>query len=124
MDSYAFFELCHEYDRGAVDVLLVERASRRHKDRGETEAVVQAASIGAMVIVDDPWGRDLAHRYSLEFHGTVWILQRFLELELVAPAALREGLVRLLRRGIRLPKDAIDSLLTSSGEAGLTGEDI
>jgi predicted nucleic acid-binding protein len=70
-DQYAFFERCDDYDRGTVDFLLAERAREAMKDRGEVEAIVQAAQSGATVIVDDPWGRILAERYDLDFprHG-------------------------------------------------------
>jgi len=56
LDSYAFVERCDSYDKGAVDLLLSEHAALGVEDRGEAEAVVQAAEAGAVVIVDDPWG--------------------------------------------------------------------
>jgi predicted nucleic acid-binding protein len=83
-NTYAFFQRCDGYDQGAVDFLLAERARLGVKDRGEVEAVVQASQAGATVIVDDPWGRDLAARADLDFHGTVWVLQRFHELGLLS----------------------------------------
>jgi predicted nucleic acid-binding protein len=84
-DTYAFFQRCDDYDKGAVDFLLAERARLGAEDRGEVEAVVQASKVGATVIVDDAWGRALAARDDLEFHGTLWVLERFHELELVSP---------------------------------------
>src|SRR5947207_2574918 len=69
-DTYAFFQRCDGYETGAVDFLLAERARQGMRDRGEVEAVVQASQFGAAVIVDDPWGRDLAARDDLDFHGT------------------------------------------------------
>ncbi len=76
-DSYAFVKPCDDYDQGAVDTLLAERARRLgKKDRGEAEAVVQAATLAAMAVIDEPWGRRLAQRHSLECHGTLWILER------------------------------------------------
>lgn len=59
-DAYAFFQRCDGYEQGAVDFLLAERKAQGAEDRGETEAVVQASQVGATVIVDDPWGRELA----------------------------------------------------------------
>ena len=102
-DSYAFFERCDDYDKGAVNSLLVDRTRHGMQDRGEVEAVVQASPLGAAVIVDDPWGRELAGNFGLEFHGTVWVLQRFRELELISPTAFRNCFVSLRQRGIRLP---------------------
>jgi predicted nucleic acid-binding protein len=70
LDTYAFLERCDGYEKGTVDVLLVERTLQGRRDRGEAEAVVQASEFGATVLVDDPWGRELAARDGLDPHGT------------------------------------------------------
>lgn len=80
------------------------------------EAVVQASQFGATVIVDDPWGRELAERDDLEFHGTVWVLQQFHRLGLFSSHDLRGYFESLRQRGIRLPWKAVDSLLQEIGE--------
>src|SRR5271166_2478970 len=72
--AFAPIRRCDDYDQGTVDLLLAERTRQGKRDRGEIEAVVQATQLGATVIVDDLWGRQLAERNELEFHGTVWIL--------------------------------------------------
>src|SRR6266702_5806529 len=64
--AYAFVKPCDDYDKAAVDILLAERTREGTEDRGEAEAVVQAAQVGAMVIVDDQWGRELAGQYDLD----------------------------------------------------------
>src|SRR5258708_1915875 len=110
-DAYAFFQRCDGYDQGTVDFLLAERNRQGGQDRGEVEAVVQAAQFGAAVIVDDPWGRELAARDDLEFHGTLWVLQRFHELGLLSSTALRASFATLRQRGIRLPWDTVNELL-------------
>lgn len=115
-DSYAFFERCDDYEKGVVEFLLVERTRGGMRDRGEVEAVVQASPLGAAVIVDDPWGRALAENFDLEFHGTVWVLQRFGELELISSTAFREYFVALRQRGIRLPWETVNALLVERGE--------
>jgi len=89
------------------------------KDRGEAEAVVQASQLGASVIVDDPWGRELAARDDLDFHGTVWVLQRFHELELITSSALRTNFLSLRDRGTRLPWETVNALLVGTGEEPL-----
>ena len=71
-EAYAFLQRCDRYDQGTVDFLLAERTRLGTQDRGEVEAVVQASQSSATVIVDDPWGRELAKRDDLEFHGTLW----------------------------------------------------
>jgi predicted nucleic acid-binding protein len=117
--AYAFFQRCDGYDQGTVDFLLAERARQGAQDRGEVEAVVQASQFGATVIVDDPWGRELAARDDLEFHGTLWVLQRFHELALLSSTTLRDCFVSLHRRGIRMPWEIVNALLTQIGQEPL-----
>jgi predicted nucleic acid-binding protein len=121
LDSYAFIERCDDYDKGAIDVLLIERATQGGEDRGETEAVVQAAKVGATVVVDDPWGRTLAARFGRDFHGTVWVLRRFFEIGLTSSTATRNHFVKLFQRGTRLPRTAVNEFLLEIGEVPLTG---
>jgi predicted nucleic acid-binding protein len=118
-EAYAFFQRCDGYEQGTVDFLLAERTREGVQDRGEVEAVVQASQFGATVIVDDPWGRKLAERDDLEFHGTLWVLQRFHQLDLLSPTALRDCFVSLRLRGTRLPWETIDALLLGIGQQPL-----
>jgi predicted nucleic acid-binding protein len=115
-ERYAFVQPCDRCEQGVVDFHLAERSRQGNRDRGGVEAVVQAAQFGASVIVDDPWGRELAARSDLEFHGTLWVLERFHELDLLHSAALRESLISLRGRGIRLPWEAANMLLTRIGQ--------
>lgn len=101
-------------------MLLVDH--RANRDRGEAEAVVQAAERGAAVIVDDKWGRELARKFALEYHGTIWILGRFHELGLLSAPGLRAHLVALRLRGIRLPRTEVNNLLSKVGEPALDAE--
>jgi predicted nucleic acid-binding protein len=110
--NYAFLQPCDEYDQGAADVLLIERSG----DRGEAEAIVQASQSGAVVIVDDRWGRRLASQFDLEHHGTLWVLERFYETGLISSNALREFLMRLLSGKYRMPLSKVDELLMRIGE--------
>lgn len=99
MTTYSFIEKCDDYEKGAVDILLGERAREGLKDRGEAETVVQAVECGADVLIDDRWGRDLALLHGREVHGTLWVLRRFFELNFASGAVTRERLVILLARG-------------------------
>ena len=116
--TYGFFQRCDGYDQGTVDFLLAERARLGVRDRGEVEAVVQASQFGAAVIVDDPWGRDLATRADLDFHGTVWVLQQFYQLGLLS-STLGDCFSVLRDQGIRLPWETVNELLVSIGEEPL-----
>jgi predicted nucleic acid-binding protein len=117
--EYAFLQRCDDYEKGTVEFLLAERVGKGIKDRGEVEAVVQASQFGAAVIVDDPWGRKLAEQYSLDRHGTVWVLERFYNLGLISGSTLRSDFAALLHRGIRLPRKAINELLERIGQVPL-----
>ena len=120
--EYAFFQRCDEYDKGAVDFLLAERQRIGSADRGEVEAAVQASQVGATVIVDDKWGRKLAASFDLEVHGTLWLLQRFQELELITTTDLRRHFLALRGIGLRLPWGRVNTLLDKLGEEPLTGD--
>ncbi len=118
-EAYAFLQRCDGYEQGTVDFLLAERSRQGSYDRGEVEAVVQASQFGATVIVDDPWGRELASRNDLEHHGTFWVLQRFHDLELLSSSEIRDCFHSLRDRGIRLPWDAVNALLARIGQESL-----
>lgn len=120
--DYAFIQPCDDYDRTTVAVLLAERAKLGvPRDRGEAEAVVQATKIGIMVIVDDRRGRNWAERHGLDFHGTLWVLKRLLELERTSPRVTRDRLVALFRRGVRLPLKEVNAFLIEVGESPIAG---
>jgi predicted nucleic acid-binding protein len=118
--SLAFLERCDEYDQLSVDILLTEHSRSRLVDRGEAEAVLQAATLGTMVVVDDRRGRDLAKTYGLECHGTLWVLKRLWELQLRTGFDLREDIVKLRQRSIRLPVVEVNAFLLDIGQGALT----
>jgi predicted nucleic acid-binding protein len=117
--AYAFFQRCDGYEQGTVDFLLAERARQGGQDRGEVEAVVQAAQFGATVIVDDRWGGELAAHDGLESHGTLWVLQQFHQMELLSSTALRNCFMSLRRRGTWLPWNTVNALLREMGQEPL-----
>jgi predicted nucleic acid-binding protein len=119
LEAYAFIQPCDNYDQTAVDVLMTERSPLSTKDRGEIEAVVQATPLGAIVIVDDRWGRRLSESYSLEHHGTIWILERLHALGLLTAPGVRKHLLELIRRRIHLSLQAANELLHRLGEEHL-----
>lgn len=71
------------------------------------------------MIVDDPWGRKLAARDDLEFHGTVWVLQRFYELGLLTAIALWSAFESLRQQGTRLPWEIVNAFLREIGQEPL-----
>lgn len=119
LDEYDFLQNCDEYDHGAVDVLLIEWKGKGKRDRGEAEAIVQAAASGATVIIDERRGRKLAANFQLECRGTIWILRRFYELHLLTAPELRACLVRLQHLKLRFPQREANALLAEAGEEPL-----
>jgi predicted nucleic acid-binding protein len=117
--EYSFVLRCSDYDAGAVDLLLTDRSLGGTKDRGEAEAVVQASQLGAAVLVDEPWGRKLAERHRLRYHGTLWVLERLCQLGLLTTANVREHVQQLLKHGYRLPAEAVNDLLGRVGERAI-----
>jgi predicted nucleic acid-binding protein len=118
--DYSFLERCDGYDQGAVDLLLLEQSRQGGQDRGEAEAVVQASQFGAAVVIDDRWGRELAERFDLDCHGTLWVLGQLHDMRLVSPRKVRESVRTMRDRGIRLPWNAVNDLLIRIGEAPLS----
>lgn len=119
LDNYEFFQKCDEYDQASLDVLLAERKGTT--DRGEAEAVVQAAEVGASILIDDAWGRKLAERSRLQVLGTVGVLKRYREMDLISGPELRHCFAELRRKRIRLPWSLVDEVLAEWGEEKLSG---
>jgi predicted nucleic acid-binding protein len=118
-DDYAFFERCDKYDKAATTILLAGRLQPSGSDRGEIEAVVQASEFGATVIVDDPWGRELANRNALDCHGTLWVFESLYNQGLISSSALRQEFMALRDHGIRWPWKTVSELLIGIGEEPL-----
>lgn len=117
--DFAFVRPCNDYERGAVEVYLIERARQDKRDQGEAEAVVQAAQFGAAVIVDDAWGREIAEKSELEVHGTFWLMQQFHGLGVLSASATRECFTLLRVNDRRLPWPMVNSFLRSIGQSEL-----
>jgi predicted nucleic acid-binding protein len=113
--DFGFLRRCTDYDAASVDIYLIERARMNTRDRGEAEAIAQTAQAGAMIIVDDLWGRRLAPRNALQSHGTFWLLHQFCGLGLLTAGAAREAFLQLRDAGIRLPWRDVDAFLREIG---------
>ena len=107
-----------------MGVLRAEGVRLGKRDRGEAEAVVQAATLAATAVIDEPWGRRLARSHSLECHGTIWILEQLHALGLKESHDLRRNFQDLRRRGIRFPIRAANDLLRRIGEQPIDISDV
>lgn len=117
--SYAIFEDCNDFDPASVDFLLQDRAGAgKGRDRGEAEAVVQAAARNAnMVLIDDALGRSWAARHRIECHGTLWLLNELRTRGFLVE--LRPLFQQLIRSGRRQPIAEINAILLRHGEQQL-----
>lgn len=112
------YRYCNVADEVSVRLLLAEEAVRKkpRQDEGEAEAIVQASQIGApVVIIDEKRARRWAEARGLQCRGTLWILERLREQELIG--ALRPLLTILDREQIRLPGPEVRRLLAKFNEA-------
>jgi hypothetical protein len=127
LSSSGFVQKCDRYEQTTIDLLLIEKTFQDGgpdpavpfeliDDRGEAETVVQATERGAVVIIDDRWGRSLAKRFDLECHGTLWVIEQFFGLGLFTGSQLRKHCVKLFDRGVRLPLSAVNDMLGRAQE--------
>jgi predicted nucleic acid-binding protein len=123
IDEFAIFERCDVYDRAAVDFLLQARKQRKEgKDKGEAEAVIQAAQYPAqMVLTDDGLGREWAEMHARECHGTIWICYQLRRTGFLD--GLRIYFVRMLDLGRRLPLASMNGYLEEFGEVPISKQE-
>lgn len=112
---FRFLQNCDDYDAVSITWLHPREGRSAGKDVGEKEAILQAAGRGAGVLVDDQEGRALAQAYGLEIVGTLGILRRLFDMQLVSRSAISAGLRLLSEKGVRLPADAVSDLLRHAG---------
>jgi predicted nucleic acid-binding protein len=119
LEDYAFVNRCDDYDPLSVDILRSGWKRQGKRDRGEAETIIQAARVGAAVLIDDRRARKHAERSRLECHGTLWVLRKFHELELLSVVQLRQALQTMNGLGIRLPREEVNRLLADAGQEPL-----
>jgi predicted nucleic acid-binding protein len=123
LSEYAIFENCDDYEPALVQWLLDSRAAAKEgRDRGEAEAVVQAAKRGAhMVLTDDRLGRKWAATHIKDCHGTIWVCRELRRTGYLVE--LRPYYVRLIRGGRRQPLDEMNAFLKEFAEKEVTSEE-
>ena len=113
---FALYRYCNRVDEVNLRLLLSERPSKKPRsNEGEAEAVLQAAEIGAeVVIVDDPHGRRWAKVRGIRCIGILGIIEMLRSREIIARVSpLFE---ELARNGYRLPAAEIRRLRTKFQE--------
>lgn len=116
IDEFAIFERCDVYDQASVDFLLQARKQRKKgRDKGEAEAVIQAAQHPAQIVLtDDGLGREWAETHARECHGSIWICYELRRTGFLDE--LRVYFVRMLDLGRRLPLAGMNAYLEEFGE--------
>jgi hypothetical protein len=110
-----FLQNCDDYDALSVAWLHPKRNRSPSKDRGETEAVVQAAERGAGVLIDDRRGRELARNYNLQIVGTLGVLKQLFDMKLISRGDVTSGLEILAEKRIHLPRAGVEELARHVG---------
>jgi predicted nucleic acid-binding protein len=120
IDSFAIFEHCNDYDPSLVKTLLDTREFLREgRDRGEAEAVVQAAQRSAkMTLIDDPLGREWAKKHSIDCHGTIWLCRQLRYTGYLIE--LRCYFVRMIEHGRRQPLAEMNGFLEEFNESPIS----
>lgn len=122
IEDLAFFHHCTDYDPLLVQWLLHTRKHRKEgKDRGEAEAVIQAAKHSAVVLMDDHVGRVWAQRHSVECHGTIWLCRELRRRGFIT--ALRPHFVRIVQQGHRQPLKHMNRYLQEFDETLITEQE-
>jgi len=122
IDNFAIFEHCNDYDPGLVKTLLDTREFMREgRDRGEAEAVIQAAQRSAkMTLIDDPLGREWAKKHSIDCHGTIWLCRELRQTGYLTE--LRCYFVRMIEQGRRQPLVEMNDFLKEFGEPPISAD--
>ncbi len=113
------YRFCYDADPLSLQLLLHEYTDpdpqKPRKHEGEIEAIVQAATIGApIVIADDQQATEWAKGMNLECHATLWILDYLREQELIG--SLVPMFARLRREDRWLPEAEIKRMLEKFNE--------
>jgi predicted nucleic acid-binding protein len=123
LTEFAIFEPCDDANPKLVEILLQTRRNlKRERDRGEAEAVIQAAQRGAdMVLVDDRLGREWAATHRVESHGAIWLCAELRRRGYLAE--LKPHYVRMVQRGQRLPIKEMNEYLQEFDELAITEDE-
>ncbi len=88
-------------------VLVVSEllAGERRISAQDAFALVLAERTGRVLLTGEKRLRALAERRGVEVHGTLWLLERMIDAEVLAPEQAADALDRMLACGRRLPEE-------------------
>ncbi|GEA15529.1 hypothetical protein E308F_17730 [Moorella sp. E308F] len=90
-----------------AEVLKVLEYARKYKkpSRPDLFALVLAQRLKSPLITGDWDLRVAARQEGIEVHGTLWVIDKFVEMKMVAPKTASDSLKKMLGVGRRLPED-------------------
>jgi predicted nucleic acid-binding protein len=90
-----------------TEVSRVSDYARKYKrpSRHDLFALVLAQRLNCPLITGDLDLRVAAEQEGVEVHGTLWILDKFVEMKIVTPKTASSSLQKMRAAGRRLPKD-------------------
>lgn len=76
--------------------------------KGELEAIELASKIGIRdILIDETKGRRIARLYDLKPKGTLWILTKAFEDDIISKEELKISIQELIRNGFRIREDIL-----------------
>ena len=87
-----------------VEEVASLRAQYRRLSASDLSAFVLARSLNGTLLTNEGPLRRLAQQEELPVHGTLWLLDRMVESDVVPPGRAAEALKRMLSCGSRLPR--------------------
>ena len=80
------------------------RARHRHVSANDLFALVLARALKATLVTGDRHLRQVAAQEGVEVHGTLWVLDEMVRLEVITPSQAAQALERMLAQERRLPR--------------------
>ncbi|HEV2653556.1 MAG TPA: PIN domain-containing protein [Ktedonobacteraceae bacterium] len=91
--------------------VLQLKAQHRHPSVNDLFALVTAQSMNAVLLTGDRNLRKVAELYHVPVHGTLWILDEMVRLEIISSIQAISTLKSMCEQGSRLPQDECDRRL-------------
>ena len=79
-------------------------ARHRRVSANDLFALVLARTLKAMLLTGDRRLRQIAAQQGVVVHGTLWVLDEMVQLEVIAPPQAAQALEQMLAQGSRLPQ--------------------
>jgi predicted nucleic acid-binding protein len=80
--------------------------------KGEQEAIELAVKLGIQdILIDEAKGRRFARLYDLQPKGTLWVLTKAFEDDLLSKDELKDNITELIKCGFRIKEDILVDIL-------------